>query len=119
MSQLIEEHKPQAVVIDCSAIPDFEYIALKILTEAEQRLRNSGVSLSLAALNPEPLKLVRNSKLGKFWVASGCISTSKRRCEPFKPFPQTQSRDAQHERPLFAQMIEGAGNHQTRQTHEL
>jgi sulfate permease, SulP family len=24
MSQLIEEHKPQAVVIDCSAIPDFE-----------------------------------------------------------------------------------------------
>jgi MFS superfamily sulfate permease-like transporter len=24
MSQLVEEHKPQAVVIDCSAIPDFE-----------------------------------------------------------------------------------------------
>jgi hypothetical protein len=36
-----------------------------MLTEAEQRLRNSGVSLSLAALNPEPLKLVRNWKLGK------------------------------------------------------
>ena len=64
MSRLIDVHKPQTVVIDCSAIPDFEYTALKMLIEAEQRLRKSGVSLSLAALNPEPLQMIRKSKLG-------------------------------------------------------
>jgi sulfate permease, SulP family len=36
-----------------------------MLTEAEQRLRKTGVSLSLAALNPEPLELIRNSRLGE------------------------------------------------------
>ena len=65
MSRLVEEHRPQVVIIDCSAIPDFEYTALKMLTEAEQRLRKTGVSLSLAALNPEPLELIRNSRLGE------------------------------------------------------
>ena len=54
-----------AVVIDCSAIPDFEYTAIRILTEAERKLRQSGVSLSLAALNPEPLRLIQKSALGK------------------------------------------------------
>ena len=31
MSRLVDEYKPQVVVIDCSAIPDFEYTALRIL----------------------------------------------------------------------------------------
>jgi SulP family sulfate permease len=35
MSRFVDEYKPRAVVIDCSAIPDFEYTALKMLTEAE------------------------------------------------------------------------------------
>jgi sulfate permease, SulP family len=65
MSRFVDEYKPRAVVIDCSAIPDFEYTALKMLTEAERRLQRSGVSLSLASLNPEPLRLIRNSTLGK------------------------------------------------------
>ena len=39
MSRLVAEHKPRAVVIDCSAIPDFEYTALKMLTDAERMLR--------------------------------------------------------------------------------
>jgi SulP family sulfate permease len=65
MSRWVDEYKPRAVVIDCSAIPDFEYTALKMLTEAERKLQQSGVSLSLASLNPEPLRLIRNSTLGK------------------------------------------------------
>ena len=65
MSRLVDEYKPQAVVIDCSAIPDFEYTALKMLTDAERKLQQSGVSLSLAALNPEPLQLIQKSSLGK------------------------------------------------------
>ena len=65
MWPLIYEYKPRVVVIDCGAIPDFEYTALKMLTEAEQKLRQSGIDLWLAALNPEPLRLVQKSALGK------------------------------------------------------
>ena len=65
MSRLVDEYKPQAVVIDCSAIPDFEYTALTMLTDAERKLQQSGISLSLAALNPEPLQLIQRSSLGK------------------------------------------------------
>jgi STAS domain-containing protein len=61
----VEEYSPRAVVIDCSAMPDFEHTALNMLSEAEQRLRKEGVSLSLASLNPEPLQLIRKSKLGE------------------------------------------------------
>ena len=62
---LVYEHQPRVLVLDCSAIPDFEYTALKMLTEAERKLRQSGISLWLAALNPEPLQLIQKSELGK------------------------------------------------------
>jgi sulfate permease, SulP family len=65
MMPLVSEYKPRVVVIDCSAIPDFEYSALKLLTHAEERLQQSGVSLCLAGLNPEPLGLIQKSALGK------------------------------------------------------
>jgi high affinity sulfate transporter 1 len=65
MWPLIGEHKPRVVVFDCSAIPDLEYTALKMLTEAERRLQQEGVSLWLAGLNPEPLRLIQKSALGK------------------------------------------------------
>jgi hypothetical protein len=51
--------------LDCSAIPDLEYTALKMLTEAEQRMQQAGISLWLAGLNPEPLELIQRSDLGK------------------------------------------------------
>ena len=62
---LIEEHRPRVVLFDCSAIPDFEYTALKMLTEAERRLQQDGISLWLAGLNPEPLHLVQKLPLGR------------------------------------------------------
>jgi high affinity sulfate transporter 1 len=62
---LIAEHKPRVVVLDCSAIPDLEYTALKMLTEAEKRMQQSGISLWLAGLNPEPLHLIQKSELGR------------------------------------------------------
>jgi MFS superfamily sulfate permease-like transporter len=65
MQRLIDEEHPRVVVIDCSAIPDFEYTALKMLTLAEKRLAKSGVSLWLAAINPEPLPLIQKSALGQ------------------------------------------------------
>jgi len=65
LSPLIAEDHPRVIVLDCSAIADLEYTALKRLTEAESRLQQSGISLWLAGLNPEPLQLVQNSALGK------------------------------------------------------
>jgi high affinity sulfate transporter 1 len=65
MWPLVDEHRPRVVVIDCSAVPDFEYTALKMLTDAEKKLRQSGISLWLVALNPEPLRLVQKSALGE------------------------------------------------------
>ena len=42
LGPLIEQAKPKVVVIDCSALVDLEYTALKMLTEAEERLRGDG-----------------------------------------------------------------------------
>jgi high affinity sulfate transporter 1 len=65
MSHLISEQRPRIVVLDCSAIPDLEYTALKRLIEGENMLQQSGITLWLAGLNPEPLELVQKSALGK------------------------------------------------------
>ena len=64
MWPLIEEAKPSVVVLDCSAVIDFEYTALKALIEAEQQLRAAGISLWIAALNPEARRVVEQSPLG-------------------------------------------------------
>jgi sulfate permease, SulP family len=65
MWHLVEEHRPKVVVIDCSAVPDFEYTALNIMADGEHKLREAGINLWLAALNPEPLELIQKTELGK------------------------------------------------------
>jgi sulfate permease, SulP family len=62
---MIEAAKPSVVVLDCQAVLDIEYTALKVLTEAEERLRGEGVEVWLAGCNPEVLAVLRNSKLGR------------------------------------------------------
>ena len=64
MAALIGEAHPQVVILECSAIPDFEYTALHILTEAEEKMREHGISLWLCTLNPLALEVVRRSPLG-------------------------------------------------------
>jgi sulfate permease, SulP family len=63
--KLIDEHEPRVVVIDCSAIPDIEYTALRMVTEMDKKLREAGIALWLAALNPEPLKTIERTELGE------------------------------------------------------
>jgi SulP family sulfate permease len=63
--ELIHEAHPQVLVFDFDAVPDIEYTALKMLTEFEEKLREGGVTLWLAALNPAPLKVIERSPLGK------------------------------------------------------
>ena len=62
---LVEKLRPRVVVLDCSAVPDIEYTALKMLTEAQKKFLKMGVTLWLAGLNPEPLRLVQKSPLGE------------------------------------------------------
>jgi anti-anti-sigma factor len=62
---LIAEAKPRIVALDLSGVPDIEYTALKMLTEAEKRQRERGILLWLVGLNPEVLKVIQNSELGE------------------------------------------------------
>ena len=65
MRALIQEYDPKVVVLDMSAVPDIEYTALRMLTEAEENLQEAGIALWLTALNPEALKVIRQAPLGK------------------------------------------------------
>jgi SulP family sulfate permease len=65
LAPLVHAADPKVIVLDCSAILDLEYSALKMLAEAEERVRSHGAELWLAALNPEPRRVVERSPLGK------------------------------------------------------
>lgn len=62
---MVEDTKPSVLVFDGSGLIDIEYSALKMLGEAEGKLRERGVSLWLAALNPAVLETIGNSELGR------------------------------------------------------
>ncbi len=62
---LLDEADPKVVILECSAIPDFEYTALKALIGLEEKLQGQGIVLWLSALNPEALKVVKSSPLGQ------------------------------------------------------
>jgi len=62
---LIAEAKPRVVALDLSGVPDIEYTALKMMTEAEKRQREHGIMLWLVGLNPEVLRIVQNAELGE------------------------------------------------------
>ena len=65
LQALVKQANPDVVILECSAIPDFEYTALKALIKGEEQLRDQGVVLWLTALNPEALRVVKRSPLGK------------------------------------------------------
>ncbi len=60
---LLDQAKPQVVVLDFSRVFDLEYSALKMLIEGEERVRQRGILLWLAGLNPEVLQMVQRSTL--------------------------------------------------------
>jgi sulfate permease, SulP family len=60
---MIHEAKPRVVLLDCSAVPDIEFTALKMLIEAEEQLREEGAALWLAQINPGMLEIIRRSSL--------------------------------------------------------
>lgn len=62
---LLDQAKPQVVVLDLSRVFDIEYSALKMLIEGEENLRQRGILLWLAGLNPEVLQMAQRSTLGE------------------------------------------------------
>src|SRR4029077_18583670 len=52
MWPLVGQAKPSVILLDCSAIFDIEYTALKMLAEAEERLRRDGRILCPRPPNP-------------------------------------------------------------------
>jgi MFS superfamily sulfate permease-like transporter len=65
MRALAGDSTPRVFVLECSAIPDIEYTALTMLTEAQENLEARGIDLWLAALNPDLYKIIERSPLGK------------------------------------------------------
>lgn len=65
MKPLVAEAKPTVIALDLGGVPDLEYTALKMLSEAQKRQQERGVSLWLVGLNPEVLKMVQRSPLGE------------------------------------------------------
>ena len=82
MRPILDRAKPAVVLLDCSSVLDIEYTALKMLTEAEERLRGEGTELWLAGCNPEVLAVVRNSKLPRermFFNVAGAVKAYEAR----------------------------------------
>src|SRR4029453_14392827 len=65
ISARIGEAAPKVVALHLRGVFDLEYTALKMLTEAEERLRVRGVLLWLVGLNPGVLAMVQRSPLGQ------------------------------------------------------
>jgi len=55
----------RVMALDLGAVANLEFTALKTLIEAEEKLRQDGITLWLVALNPEVLEVVQRSGLGE------------------------------------------------------
>ena len=60
---LVAEHRPRVLALDMSRVPDIEYSALQMLVDGERRMTEDGVTVWLAALNPNVLECIRLSGL--------------------------------------------------------
>jgi high affinity sulfate transporter 1 len=61
---MVEAARPSVVLLDFRAVTDVEYTALKMLCEAEDKLRSAGQQLWIAGLNPAVFEVVERSRLG-------------------------------------------------------
>jgi MFS superfamily sulfate permease-like transporter len=65
MSLLISEAHPRVIVLDLRAVFDLEYTALKMLTSAEKKTRDSGREVWFVGMTPGVIQLVRRSPLNE------------------------------------------------------
>jgi MFS superfamily sulfate permease-like transporter len=81
---LISATSPRVILLDCSATPGFEYTSLRMLVDAEARLRKKGSRMWLASLNPEALELVQHTRLGERLGREGMFFTVEQAVAAFE-----------------------------------
>jgi SulP family sulfate permease len=59
------DEQPKVLALDLSGVFDLEYTALKVMIEAERRLRGRGVAFWLVGLTPEVLGVVQRAPRGE------------------------------------------------------
>jgi anti-anti-sigma factor len=62
---LIARHRPRALALDMSRVPDIEYSALRLLLDLDRRAVAQGIDWWLVALNPEVLQVVTRCGLAE------------------------------------------------------
>jgi high affinity sulfate transporter 1 len=89
---LITEANPKVVAIDMQGVIDLEYSALKMLTEAEQRRRESGVSLWLVEMSSQVLATVKRAPLGKTLGHTGMVHSLEIAVERYRNMQAKQEK---------------------------
>ena len=89
---LVAEAKPRVVAIDMQGVIDLEYSALKMLTEAEQRRRDSGVSLWLVEMSSQVFATVQRAPLGKTLGREGMVRTLEIAVERYRNMQTTREK---------------------------
>ncbi|MBV6822134.1 SulP family inorganic anion transporter [Pseudomonas sp. PD9R] len=64
MRSCLEEARPCVVILDLRSVFDLEYTALKMLTQAQQRLGEKGIALWLVGMSPSVCAMVIKAPLG-------------------------------------------------------
>ncbi|MBL0142869.1 MAG: SulP family inorganic anion transporter [Betaproteobacteria bacterium] len=89
LRKLVDHEKPQVLLLDCGAVPGFEFTALKMLVDGEEHLRKRGAQLWLAALNPEALDMVMRTPLAErlgrermFFTVEDAVAAFRERSGP-------------------------------------
>src|SRR5512139_453550 len=93
LQALTQAADPKVVLLDCSAIPGFEYTALKMLVEGEERQREQGRELWLAALSPEALEMVQRTPLAARLGRERMFFTVEQAVDAFKARGLASSQD--------------------------
>jgi MFS superfamily sulfate permease-like transporter len=65
LQSFLNEFNPRVLVVYMRAVHELEYTALRMLTDGEEQMRESGTELWLVGMNSSVLTVVQNSPLGE------------------------------------------------------
>jgi sulfate permease, SulP family len=88
---LVEQQGVRVVALHLRAVPDLEYTALKMLTEAEQRLSARGIALWLVGMNPAVWEVVERSPLGERLGREGTVFNLEGAVDRFQAAPASST----------------------------
>ena len=65
IKQITAGASPKVLAVHLRSVPDLEYTALRMMIDAEKRLRERGIMLWLVGLNTEAFEMIQRSPLGE------------------------------------------------------